>query len=472
MLRLDYTQLKEAVELLQERSTLTYDQLFKRSDPKRIFRSGQVRGPPLEIDGYKDAQYHTFNFKSYPSTTGLRHRGYIKFEKPSHGRPMPAEKLPVVVDCNCPDFRYRWAWVAKQRGASKVGSQSMNQALDRAPRITNPQGKIGLCKHLLAARNYIYGLITKFDKTDQPSKKGGQDIGWKLDQLVRLSHKKWINWDQNKQVGRDRQAVQRQVQQARNIGGPMPAAEVPPNIEHEMPVPLPGEPGEGELAQEPQEPPQQNRRRLPPPGAPQPPAQPPPPPGQRQNRRNRNREESIVVKSAENNRTELMNKDLLLKTKAIVEALADDDELAAEVTHAAVEPDLEKAGAEGALPPPPADELGGEMGGEGPAMMGPEAGLEGGLGGEAPEDEALSLLRDIAAGVTRLADEVAPAAEMGAEMGAELGAEAGAPPKPEGKEGKEGEEGKDKEGKEEPGVPPVEDDDDEFNETMPVASGA
>lgn len=489
MLRLTYIQLQEATEILTEASSLTYDQLFKRSDPKRIFRSGQVRGPPLEIDGYKDALYHTFNFKSYPSTTGNRHRGYIKFESPTHGRPMPAEKLPVMVDCDCPDFRYRWAWANKQRGASKVGSQSMNQALNRAPRITNPQNKVGLCKHLLAARGYIYGLIQKFDKGDQASRKGGKDIAWKLDQLVQMSRKKWINIDQTKQTGLFRQDIQRQVQQARNIAGPMAAAEVPPNIDREMPVPLPpvdlavppGQRGRGMPQGAPQD-----RRQMPPPAPPQPPALPPPPPGQPpqagqrpQNRRNRNQGESVVVMAAaENNSTEPMNKDLLNRTKAIVEALQDDNELAKEVADGAVAPDLAAGGhddggpgpggpggPEGALPPPPTDEFGDMPGGPG----GPE-GLEGG----APEDEALGLLRDIAAGVTRLADEIAPAAELGAEGGfggpdgAEPPAGAGAP------EGGSpvGDEGEKKEEDEEPGVPPVEDDDDEFNETMPVASGA
>lgn len=145
MLRLTYEELFKPGGVLDEASTLTYDKLFKRSDPKRIWRSGQVRGPPLEIDSYKDAIYHTFNFKSYPSTTGLRHRGYIKFERPTHGRPTPSEKLPVVVDCDCPDYRYRWAWSNKQRGASRIGSQSLNQAINRAPRKTNPNNKIGLC---------------------------------------------------------------------------------------------------------------------------------------------------------------------------------------------------------------------------------------------------------------------------------------------------------------------------------------
>lgn len=268
---------------LLERSTLTYDQLFRRSDPKRTYRSAQVRGPPLEIDSYKDAVFHTFNFKSYPSTTGMRHRGYIKFERPQHGRPMPSEKIPCVVDCTCPDFRYRWAWANKQRGASRIGSQSLNQAIDRAPRITNPGAKVGLCKHLLACRNYIYGLIQKFDKEQPASErrrgKGAQNLAWKLDQLVKYANKRWTDWEDQQAQGQYRQRLQRQVQQARNVAGPMPAAEVPRGIDQELPVPLPPDviPGREEPPEEPQAPP----------------AVPPPP-----NEPNQNRGESLVVNAA------------------------------------------------------------------------------------------------------------------------------------------------------------------------------
>lgn len=444
MIWLTYEELFSPGGVLDEASTLTYDKLFRRSDPKRIWRSGQVRGPPLEIDSYKDAIFHTFNFKSYPSTTGLRHRGYIKFERPRHGRPMPAEKIPVVVDCTCPDFRYRWAWANKQRGASRVGSQSLNQAHDRAPRITNPGNKVGLCKHLLAAKNYIYGLIQRFDQEQPASQRvrgrGVQDMAWKLDQLVKYANKRWINWDQQHQAGMRRQAIQRQVQQARNVAGPMPAAEVPPNIDNERPVPLPN-PNVPEVPEEEEVeapllavPPGERGRQMP--QGEQPPQ-----------RRNRNRNESCVVMSAANNSiADTMSKDLLNRTKALVEALENPDELAAEVTNDTLadetggEPDADM-GSE--LPPPPADEL---------AELPPEGG--------APEDEALGLLRDIAGGIDRLANELAP-------IEAGEGEFPGAEPKEKEDEGEEGEE-KDKD---EPGVPPVTDDDD-FSETMPVASGA
>ena len=132
---------------------MSFRQLMNYSDPKRVVRSLTVHGPPLDIRAFEDSMYYLFNFKSSPSMTGLRHKGYIKFLKPDKRKPLMDVKC--VVDCTCPDFRYRWAWADKQRHASKVGPGSMNQALNRAPHITNPSARPGMCKHLLALRNWL-----------------------------------------------------------------------------------------------------------------------------------------------------------------------------------------------------------------------------------------------------------------------------------------------------------------------------
>ena len=149
--------------LLCER--LSYDQLFRLSEPKRIARAATARSkqtPVLDqIDATKDETAYTFKFRCYPSTTGLTHQGHIKFFRPRNPT-TKLEKLDCEVDCSCPDFRYRWAWAVKQRGSSRVGPQSLNQAWNRAPRITNPSAKPGLCKHILALRNYLYGKTVHF----------------------------------------------------------------------------------------------------------------------------------------------------------------------------------------------------------------------------------------------------------------------------------------------------------------------
>jgi len=190
-----------------------------------VYRSFTVRGPPLEIDSYQDVVYYIFNFKANPSTTGLRHRGYVKFFKPQRRNPknVPLQNLECLVDCTCPDFRYRWAWANKQRQSSVVGPQSLNQAWNRAPRKTNPKGKPGLCKHILATREHIYGMLSSFPG-DTP------DTASKLDQLTRYATKRWTDFEGQMQAAREREAEIRRRRNLRNIGQvPVqpPAAPVP-----------------------------------------------------------------------------------------------------------------------------------------------------------------------------------------------------------------------------------------------------
>lgn len=189
-------------ELLER---MSYRQLYALSEPKRKDRSRHVSGPPLKLDAYQDSTYYYFNFKSQPSTTGLRHKGFIKFMKPRLSSTREAENVDCMVDCTCPDFRYRWAWTNKQRGSSKVGPGSLNQAHNRAPRITNPTGRPGLCKHLLALADYIFGSMVSF-KGVAPE---ASEFNRNLDRLVRYATDRWINYQDH--VGqartRDRRAA-------------------------------------------------------------------------------------------------------------------------------------------------------------------------------------------------------------------------------------------------------------------------
>jgi hypothetical protein len=194
---------------------LTFDQLFRASEPKRIRRASTVRGPPLQITAYSDSVWHTFNFKSHPSTTGLRHHGFIRFFRPRNNQPIELQHVPCMVDCTCPDFRYRWAWVLKNRGSSRVGVRSMNQALNLPPNITNPRKHIGLCKHILALRDYIYGMLAAFPG-------GERDPGETLDQLVRYAQGRWSDFPGQMASAREREAWFKAAKQARNAGLPLP----------------------------------------------------------------------------------------------------------------------------------------------------------------------------------------------------------------------------------------------------------
>jgi len=227
-------------ELLQEK--LSFDQFLRVSDPARLMRSETVRGPSLDLDAVADGMYYYFNFKSFPSTTGLRHRGYIRFLKPygvirsdDHRK---LEHIKCIVDCTCPDYRYRWAWANKQKGSCKVGPGTLNLCLNRAPRKTNPTGRPGLCKHLLALRDYIYGQTTNFaGKGDSYTKK--------LDKLVKYAHKRWINFPSELAKGKAKEkGYLDRVQRLRvgDDGIPRPGVEpVLPQRDKDVEIPEPAQ---------------------------------------------------------------------------------------------------------------------------------------------------------------------------------------------------------------------------------------
>ena len=249
---------------------LTFDKLFRISDPKRVYRSFTVRGPPLEIDSYQDAIYYAFNFKSNPSTTGLRHRGYIKFFKPLRRNPrdVPLQHLECLVDCMCPDFRYRWAWANKQRGSSRVGPDSLNQAWNRAPRITNPSGRPGLCKHILAARGYIYSLLSSFP-SDRP------DTAEKLNKLTKIATRRWTDFEGAMAAAKEREQVLLQRRAQRNVGiMPPPIVPVAPPGRKPAPPPPPKKPGVPPPPSKPPKPPKPGQPPLPPEEEPLPPMEP------------------------------------------------------------------------------------------------------------------------------------------------------------------------------------------------------
>ena len=215
-----FEELLEAVEvpeILLE--YLTYDQLFRMSEPKRFQRSLTVKMPPLDLRQYQTGDHwvfeYYFNAKGNPSTTGLRHRGYVRFKKPKKtqaGKDTPLSKLPVEVDCMCPDYRYRWAWTNHQRQAGPIGANSLNQCINRAPKITNPHGAPGLCKHILATRDYIYGLLSGFP-TGTPDTE-------RLDALTKRATRRWLNFDQEMEKARERDAKIAAAKARRNIGLP------------------------------------------------------------------------------------------------------------------------------------------------------------------------------------------------------------------------------------------------------------
>jgi hypothetical protein len=222
------------VKSLLER--LTFDQLVSVSEPKRVMRAKTVRGPPLDVEAYDDSVYYIFNFKSFPSTTGKRHKGFIKFFKPKSQKPL--EKIECLVDCTCPDFRYRWAWANKQRGSSVVGAKSMNQALNRAPRITNPRARPGLCKHILALRDFVYGEYEEFDgQLPDASKKIERIVKNVQAQQVATGKPVVINKSGDKSKKPDTKKPEAKSTQKGPT--PQPKAKLPPEKQPKLVVPTP-----------------------------------------------------------------------------------------------------------------------------------------------------------------------------------------------------------------------------------------
>jgi hypothetical protein len=187
---------------------LNFDKLFALSEPKRVLRSKTVRGPSLGIESYRDNMYYYFNFKAFPSTEHRRHKGYIRFFKPEDSD-TPLEQVDCEVDCDCKDYKFRWAWANTQRDSSRIGADSLNQCIDQAPRITNPSARPGLCKHLLALRNFLYGQDSQFPPSDEPE---GPDSGqrgklvaksaefYRLDALSQTADRAIID-DTGRQIG-------------------------------------------------------------------------------------------------------------------------------------------------------------------------------------------------------------------------------------------------------------------------------
>jgi len=143
--------------------TMTYDDLLNASEKGRRQRAADVRVRSIPVTTENGRESWNFRYKSDPSVTGIPHQGYIQFLKESAGK-KSAEDLECIVDCSCPDFRFRWAYANTQQDASIIGNKSLNKCINRAPTKMNPKQRPGLCKHLLALTNYLKTKIKRGSK--------------------------------------------------------------------------------------------------------------------------------------------------------------------------------------------------------------------------------------------------------------------------------------------------------------------
>lgn len=144
-------------DLLLEK--MTFKQLLALSDTGRKNRSKNIDTRSLKVQSDKNSESWIFSYKSSPSTTGKRHQGYIKFLKPDINQNKQALEWNCIVDCTCPDFKFRFAYNTSKQDASIIGNNSWNKNNGRTPLPIN--NKIGLCKHLISLTDYLKTKISQ-----------------------------------------------------------------------------------------------------------------------------------------------------------------------------------------------------------------------------------------------------------------------------------------------------------------------
>lgn len=144
-------------QVLNER--MSFRDLYRVSDPARVDRSRDVRAKSLKVTSMDGNEAWTFSYKSNPTTTGQRWQGYVRFLKEDVSQKDRADQLDCMVDCTCPDYRFRWAYNNAKQDAGALGAGAWNSSNGQAPRA-RAQGGVGnlgpgMCKHLIALGEYL-----------------------------------------------------------------------------------------------------------------------------------------------------------------------------------------------------------------------------------------------------------------------------------------------------------------------------
>lgn len=133
----------------------------------RIERSRNVRVRNIPVSVEEGLEQWNFRYKSAPRTgnPGLPLEGHITFLKGDVSNKDSAEDLDVKVDCSCRDYKYKFAHNNYKQGASDIGPNSLNGAINRPPKPAYDIGQ-GLCKHLTALSKYLQTQV----KTSKPAR--------------------------------------------------------------------------------------------------------------------------------------------------------------------------------------------------------------------------------------------------------------------------------------------------------------
>lgn len=148
-------------QVLLERAS--FKDLLRTSEPGRVNRGKHdVHARSMRVATIDGDEAWTFNYKSNPSTTGNRWHGYVRFLKKDVAEADSAMDLECMVDCDCPDYRYRFAYNNAQADVGAIGRQDWkhaNQNNGRPPRPRSEGGVgdygVGMCKHLCSLGEFL-----------------------------------------------------------------------------------------------------------------------------------------------------------------------------------------------------------------------------------------------------------------------------------------------------------------------------
>lgn len=137
--------------------TMSFMDLWRNSDPARKVRARHVNTRSLGVTTMDNNEAWTFSYKSEPAwnTTGKRWQGYVRFLKENVERTDSAKDLECMVDCTCPDYRFRWAYRNAEAGAGAIGPGAWNDNNGQPPKTINTDLGTGMCKHLIALGEHL-----------------------------------------------------------------------------------------------------------------------------------------------------------------------------------------------------------------------------------------------------------------------------------------------------------------------------
>lgn len=146
---------------------MSYEDLLKLTTDDRKEKASNVNVRSLPVSMDENQEQWNFRYKSSPQTTvtDKPFKGSITFLKGEVDSKDKAAKLECKVDCECPDFMYRFAYNDAAQGASQVGSDSLSGCINRKPQPAYDYGE-GLCKHLTALGRFLNTKISATKKSN------------------------------------------------------------------------------------------------------------------------------------------------------------------------------------------------------------------------------------------------------------------------------------------------------------------